>query len=620
MGCFGFLLYTYSNAQVNFYADVSASVVGVNEFFTYRMVFENAPGIQSITPPSLKNFTVVRGPDQQSGVRWTNGQSKQFISLVFTLKPKRTGSFKIGSAHTIIAGKKLTSNAFTVTVKNQTQAINQTNPFPNYDPFEQQAANADFSDYIFRKGENAVDKVGKNMELKLEVSKTSCYVGQPVVATYKLYTRLKSESKLSQNPSFNGFSVIDMQQPGFTDYSKETVNGKEYNVYTIRKAQLYPLQPGVINLESAELENEVRFVKEEYANQLINGTSLLDALSGTLFPPEAILTQKVLLRSLPLDVTVKPLPDHRPASFNGAVGSFEINASLQKPLFSTDEAGKLTVTITGNGNMQLLTAPDIQWPKGIEPFEPKFSDKLIKTAVPVSGARKFEYSFAANDSGHFILPAMHFSYFDPAIAVYKEIATDAIAFQVTKGTGHPLALVIPGKQPQQPSFINRIFYHRWWIIAFIGIVILMGLIVWLLKDRKKMEQEKVMIVAKTDNSAIDEMIDASAINQQNVFSETEKCLYRDDCFGFYSLLNTELKKYLSVKFSIEANSINSNSIVSVMDNKSIPNDIVLKLQEIMHDIEWQLYTPFERNEKMNSLYQEAHEIVQLINTQSLRPL
>jgi hypothetical protein len=51
------------------------------------------------------------------------------------------------------------------------------------------------------------------MQLKLQTSKTSCYVGEPIVATYKLYTRLKSESKLSKTPSFNGFSVIDLQPP-----------------------------------------------------------------------------------------------------------------------------------------------------------------------------------------------------------------------------------------------------------------------------------------------------------------------------------------------------------------------------------------------------------------------
>ncbi len=74
------------------------------------------------------------------------------------------------------------------------------------------------------------------MDLRLEVNKTSCYVGEPVVATYKLYTRLKSESKLTQNPSFNGFSVVDLQAPDVTGSSIDKFQGRDYHVYTIRKA------------------------------------------------------------------------------------------------------------------------------------------------------------------------------------------------------------------------------------------------------------------------------------------------------------------------------------------------------------------------------------------------
>lgn len=51
------------------------------------------------------------------------------------------------------------------------------------------------------------------MQLVLETSKQTCYIGEPLVATYNLYTRLKSNSRLDKSPSFNGFSVIDLQQP-----------------------------------------------------------------------------------------------------------------------------------------------------------------------------------------------------------------------------------------------------------------------------------------------------------------------------------------------------------------------------------------------------------------------
>jgi hypothetical protein len=45
-------------------------------------------------------------------------------------------------------------------------------------------------------------------------------------------------------------------------------------VYTIRKAQLYPLQDGSIELESATLDNSIQFLKADAAahpQQAMNG-------------------------------------------------------------------------------------------------------------------------------------------------------------------------------------------------------------------------------------------------------------------------------------------------------------------------------------------------------------
>ena len=35
-------------------------------------------------------------------------------------------------------------------------------------------------------------------------------MGEPIVATYELYTRLPSETTITDAPSFNGFSVNDL--------------------------------------------------------------------------------------------------------------------------------------------------------------------------------------------------------------------------------------------------------------------------------------------------------------------------------------------------------------------------------------------------------------------------
>ncbi len=612
--------FAFANSQVNFYTTVSSKEIGKDEFLSYRIIIENSSDIKSVIHPSFSDFLVLGSPATVNGVSDIKGQLTRYISIDYTLKPKRPGKFNIGQAVATIGNKTYRSNSNVVIVQKASSARNLNIP-SMFDPNGNQRSLADFKDYIFHKGDSLAEKINKNMDFRIETDKTECYVGEPVIASYKLYTRLKTESKLTQSPSFAGFSVVYMQDPAdMANNTRGKLNGKEYNVLTISKAQLYALQPGDINLESAELENNVQFIKEDYAKQMAEAGRVFDDFPTSFFPRDAVVTQQVALKTIPLNITVKPLPEKdKPPTFKGAVGNFTIEASLQKPLFSTDEAGKLTVTIFGNGNMQLLTAPDIEWPKGIESFEPKVTDKLVKETVPVSGNKKFEYSFAADDSGHYTLPAIQLSYFDPATAAYKIATTDPIAFQVTKGSGRPAEFAKLEAQIERPSFINRIFNHRWWMVVFIAGIIITGLIIWLIRDNKHTE-EKLQPVIKEEDEAINEMIEASVVAQQNVFAETEKCLYTDDCFGFYTLLNIELKTWLANKLSVNANVVNSNSIVFIMDKKGIANDIVLKLQELMQQIEWQLYTPFERNEKMNELYREAQELVQMINVYDIRPL
>ena len=609
--CFGLFTYIGLGAQVRFYAAISPGKINKDAYVTYRIVIDNPTSIDNISTPSFKNFTIVSGPVQENGVSSLNGNPTTFVSMVYVLKPRRTGRMIIGPALANIDGKIYKSNAVNFLVSN---ALSATTPslagFPAFDPFQERRS--DFNDYIFRKGENVGDKVNKNMLLRLETDKTTCYVGEPIVAVYKLYTRLKSESKLVQNPSFNGFSVIDMQQPDISNYRQGHLNGREFNVYTIRKAQLYPLQSGIINLESAELENNISFIKEDHVKPRPDALSFFDDFPGSGYSADALINQTVNLKSLPVNITVKSLPPaNKPETFNGAVGNFSIESSLQKPLFSTDESGKLIVTITGSGNLQLLTAPDILWPKGIEIFEPKVSDNLIKATVPVSGSKRFEYTFSVNDSGHYVLPSIRFSYFDPVTAIYKTVSTDNLDFQVTLNKRNHPALkfaVNPGK----PSLLNRIFFHRGWIILLIAAIMFSGLIVWLIKDRKvTLLQNKS--AEKIQEDTVINIMETSIANRQNVFSESAKCLAHADCSSFYTLLNVELKRFLAEKFSLNINTINSDNIAAVMDEKGIANNITLKLQRLMQRIEWQLYTPSERDEHMHDLYEEAYETVQMIN-------
>ena len=607
-------------AQVKFSATVSSAQISKNEFVQLRLLVENVKEVQQITPPDLKNFILVSGPSQESGMTSINGEVKQYIALNYILKPKSTGNFTIPPAYAKADGKEYKSNDVTVHVSNNTASNNKGNnnlnvPFAGINPFEDVAPQAPFNDYILKKGENAAEKINRNMFAKLELDKTSCYVGEPIIATYKLYTRLKSESSLTKNPSFNGFSVIDLQQPDVLNYTREKINGREYNVYIIRRAQLYPLQPGSLELEPVEIENNVHFIKEEYAkreNDLMN--DIFREFAESTIPAAGMEEQKVTLKSKPATITVKALPDaSTPSVFKGAVGNFAIEAALEKNNFTTDDACKLRLIISGVGNLQLVNTPDIEWPQGFEAFEPTTTDDYIKTTVPVSGQKIVIYPFTIAVPGKYTIPAIKFSYFNPAMGKYKTDSTKPIPFTVTKGTGKK---DIPAVTTQkiEDNLLNKFFSNRRWVVSTIAILILCGLIFWLKRDKKK---EKAKIEAETkaagEKTAKQQFITTVADEEKNYLEKAGKLL-QGESIVFYNELNRALKSYLSKKLNLPAETINKKSIAEQLDKKNISINTSIQLQQVINDIELQLYTPFPQKEKMQELYNNTAAIIQLLDT------
>lgn len=611
----------FANAQVKFTASLTPTEIGKDEYTQLKLMIENANEVQQIVPPDLRNFIVVSGPNQESGMSAINGAVKKYFALTFVLKPKTTGSFTIMPAKAKADNVDYRSNPVKLKVTTQSTgnsaAANAFNsPFGNMDPFAEPAPRSTFNDFILRKGENPADKIKRNMFVRLETDKKSAYVGEPIIATYKLYTRLKSESNMIKNPSLNGFSVLDMQQPNDMSYHIEKLDGREYNVYIIRKVQLYPLLTGELELGTVEIENNVQFIKAEYINQQGNiFGDLLRDLSEASIPLEGLDIQKVILQSKPVTIFIKPLPDAgKPAGFKGAVGNFTAEAKVEKNNFSTDDDGKMAIIISGEGNLQMINAPEISWPQGIEGFESKAADDLFKGTVPVSGRKIFEFPFTVAKPGNYVLPAVDFSYFDNREAKYKTVSTKAMEIRVTKGTGKPKTIMTAKGTKNSDNWLTKFFSNRLRVVSVVAMLIIMGLIVWLKRDTKK---EELVIATATTEEEIhekEEKVEEFLTAQQNPLAFAQESLQRNEAVLFYKQLNLELKKYLSKKLTLPAEELSRKGIAEQMDAKGISNETSVQLQKLLDEIEWQLYTPFADNEKMKEMYEKANDLIQLMNT------
>ena len=603
-----------ADAQPKFSAVLSPAQISNGEYTTLRLLIENANDISRVSPPNLKDFVVVSGPNQESGMNTVNGIVSHYLAISYILQPRRTGFFVLPASKATLDGKTYSSSQLKLKVSNSNGGSSPVSaPYASLSPVSPAERQVAFTDFIIKPNERASEKVSKNMLLKLQTSKASCYVGEPIVASYKLYSRLRSDSRLSKNPAFNGFSVIDLPEPDVAENARETLNGKEYSVYIIRKAQLYPLQDGTIELETATLENDVLFLKSAVSEE--NG-NIDRFINGVGIDPDATISQAVSLNSQPVTIKVKPLPlAGKPASFNGAVGKFEISALLEKNHFTTTETGRLKIIIGGQGNLQLVTAPEINWPKELELFDAVVTDELIQTTVPVSGRKIFEVPFTVSAAGDYTIPRISFSYFDPASASYKTATTDSITFTILKATDKPAVYVDPAAKPKSFSLATIMFTNRAWLVVALSLLIALGIFLWIRQDAKAPGSRQPVAVPAAITTRETLLVEETlSLLSRNPLALAENCLHSEGCVDFYSLLNQDLKNYLADRFKVSPQDLTAKRVSAVMDKAGIDNELALQTQELLRDIEWQLYTPFERNDEMEILYNRSHDLVKAVQT------
>lgn len=612
-----------SLAQIRFSAVCTDKTISKDDYLQIQFIVENAPDVETIIPPSFKNFSIISGPNQQSGMSNINGKVDQYIAISFYLKPNGPGKYVMGPATARVNGKEYRSNPIAVTVTN-TAGTSQNNsgsvsPFGNM-PFDYpgEPSTHRFDDYILKKGDNVRDKVQKNLFIKLDINKTSCYVGQAVVASYKLYTRLRSESVVTSAPSFNGFSVSELQVNDVNSASVEKYNGRDYNVYTLRKVQLYPLQAGTFTLDPVVADNKVTFLKSEYAGSQ-EGDMFYDMLqnfANATSPQNSVIEEHVTLQSKPVEITVKPLAEeNKPADFKGAVGDFRLSSSLEKNNITTDDAGNLKVTIDGIGNIQLINSPKINWPEGIDGYDAKVTDNIDKFSVPIKGTKTFTFPFTASKAGNYTIPAFSFSYFDPSTEQYRTLNTQPILVNITKGKGNSqnrFVKSINATDDKSESVLTT--YASWLIVAAAFITFFIFITV----RRKSVEDKKKKLLQTTMRQRADatkEKKEQEFIIPGNPLIEAHTKLMEEKQNEFYSVLDCSLKNYLAGKFKVPIEELTKKRVNEELDKCNVGLGTSLMLNSLLDEVEMNVYAPLSNSNHLKNVYEKASEVVALLDKQ-----
>ena len=324
-------------------------------------------------------------------------------------------------------------------------------------------------------GENADEKIRKNFFLKAEVSKTECYVGEPLMAVFKAYSRLDANSQVLKRPSLSGFSVIEMVDAYNNHPDVERYNGQNYFVHLIRKVQLFPLQPGSFTIEPAEVESVIHLRKSTRTKSIRNIRDLFRRNDN-----DPALDRQIVFETPPVNIHVNALPlKDQPEEYAGAVGDFVVHLQMSDTSFSARDPNIVKLIISGTGNFPLVTEPHVNWPSSAEISGPTVSEQVNKYVYPLSGIKTYQFSIEHRDTGEFTIPPVRFSYFDPVSKSYKTAQSKELHYTVAPATESKSKkdLLVFKNEKQTPM--------HYYYFAGVALIIISLIIYFMLKPSKQ---------------------------------------------------------------------------------------------------------------------------------------
>ena len=272
---------------------------------------------------------------------------------------------------------------------------------------------------------------GDDLFVRALVDRKRVYQNQPVIVTFRIYTRVSvSNYAISRLPETSGFWTEELEIPGGPKTRDEVINGIRYTVADIKKQALFPTSPGTVTVGPMALDCEVRVARRR-------SRDIFDSFFDDPFFGRTV--RKSIL-SQPVEIRVDPLPPPpEDLAFTGAVGRYDLSASVDKNDVKTDEAVTLKVELSGRGNIKIAPAPEVTIPADFEQYDPKVTQNINRSGAAISGRKTYEYVLVPRFPGELTIRPIRYSYFDPDARRYRTLSTPEMTIRVSKGTSEFLA-------------------------------------------------------------------------------------------------------------------------------------------------------------------------------------
>jgi hypothetical protein len=545
-----------ASAQSPITAEVDRRAISTNEQLTLTVtVSGDLLTIPTPNLPSLEDFRVI-GNSSSTQVSIINGHLTSQARYIYRLQPLRADRLVIPPISIDVDGQTYQTEPIEIEVV--------AGSVPVSPPGE---------------GTEAPDSLGGQILVEAEVDNDQPYLGQQIIYTFRFYqaTRLLRQPDY-QPPSFTNFWGQNiLTQPQY----HTSIDGQNYVVSEIRTA-LFPASIGQITIDPAKL-----------------------VIPGGLFEPDVILETK------PISVDVRPLPEDAPVDFSGAVGQFELTASLSEVEGKVNEPVTLIVDITGNGNIETLAEPALPELPNWRVFESQSSTHLVDGQEDaVRGGRRFERLIVPGQPGRQTIPPISFSYFDPEAEEYRTVSTEPMAITIQPGETEAVPVTVIGSDNQPVTLISGDIRHikpvptalrsvdasmlispLYWACWISPLLVVGGVWVWH-KRRQRFAEDAVYARRQTARRTARQIL--AQAEQANVDS--------------YALVQRALLGYLSDKLNQPTVGLTTGDLTSLLSKAGLETTLIERVQTTLSQTDIGRFAPVEKG-AAQSLVADTRQLI-----------
>jgi hypothetical protein len=569
------------------------AIVNTGQQFT--VIWTVNAGGGEFSAPSFKGFYKLMGPQTSysSSTQIINGRMSNSTSYtyVYYLQAVKEGKFILSPAVFTLKNKTYTSDSIRIEVVGSSA----------------QKQNA-VSGAVNSGNEPDIEASGGDIFVSLTLNRKEVYLGEHIVATVKLYTRVNiAGTNEIKFPSFNGFLKSDIETPPLTSLQQENINGKIWGTGVVQEFLLYPQITGEIIVDPVQLSVLI---------QQKSGQS--DPFFGDFFTTYQSVPK--IVASQTVKVKVKPLPGNQPGDFSGVVGRLDLKAVLSKDSVSVNDAVNFKITISGSGNLKIASAPSLKLSPDIEVYEPKVSDDIKNGLNGTSGQKSFDYLMIPRHYGEFIIPSITYSYFNISTGKYETLTTKEFHFYARKGNDQNTGITVYGGVSKEdvkylgkdirfikssPGRLNKsadiIFSKRSFYSAYAFSLFVFILVLFLRREHIRRNSDlSVVRNRKAGKVAVKRLHSASL------------CLKNEQTDKFYEEVLKALWGYLSDKLNIPVSELTRSNTFTSLSERGIDEEHIKNLNKILDTCEFARFAPPASDTEAATIYEGASQFIKSV--------